>query len=72
MQPNYKLTKLSCYGAIISQAIQNNLPALLFVVFQEQYGISYEMLGRLIYSGLNTKFCSTAWYTAAGWSRIGW
>ena len=25
-----------------------------------------------IYSGLNTKFCSTAWYTAAGWSRIGW
>ena len=48
MQPNYKLTKLSCYGAIISQAIQNNLPALLFVVFQEKYGISYEMLGRLI------------------------
>ena len=48
MQPNYKLTKLSCYGAIISQAIQNNLPALLFVIFQEQYGISYERLGRLI------------------------
>lgn len=25
-----------------------------------------------IYSNLNTKFRSTAWYTAAGWSRVGW
>ena len=48
MQPNYKLTKFSCYGAIASQAVQNNLPPLLFVVFREQFGISYEMLGRLI------------------------
>ena len=48
MRPTYRTTKLACYGAIISQAIQNNLPALLFVVFQQQYGISYEMLGRLI------------------------
>ena len=48
MRPTYRTNKLACYGAIISQAIQNNLPALLFVVFQQQYGISYEMLGRLI------------------------
>lgn len=48
MQPNYKLTKLACYTAIITQAIQNNLPPLLFVIFQNQFGISYEMLGRLI------------------------
>lgn len=25
-----------------------------------------------IYTGLNTKFRSTAWYAAAGWSRVGW
>lgn len=25
-----------------------------------------------IYSNLNAKFRSTAWYTAAGWSRVGW
>ena len=24
------------------------------------------------YAGLNTKFTSTAWYTAAGWHTIGW
>ncbi len=48
MQPNYKRTKLACYTAIITQAIQNNLPPLLFVIFQDRFGISYEMLGRLI------------------------
>ena len=26
MRPTYRTTKLACYGAIISQAIQNNLP----------------------------------------------
>ena len=48
MHPNYRRTKLACYTAIITQAIQNNLPPLLFVIFQDQFGISYEMLGRLI------------------------
>ena len=57
MKKSYKTTKLACYGAIISQAIQNNLPALLFVVFQEQYGISYEMLGRLILMNFVTQLC---------------
>ena len=57
MRPTYRTTKLACYGAIISQAIQNNLPALLFVVFQQQYGISYEMLGRLILMNFVTQLC---------------
>lgn len=57
MRPTYRMTKLACYGAIISQAIQNNLPALLFVVFQQQYGISYEMLGRLILMNFVTQLC---------------
>lgn len=34
MQPNYKRTKLACYAAIITQAVQNNLPPLLFVLFR--------------------------------------
>lgn len=57
MRPTYRTTKLACYGAIIAQAIQNNLPALLFVVFQQQYGISYEMLGRLILMNFVTQLC---------------
>ena len=57
MRPTYRTTKLACYGAIISQAIQNNLSALLFVVFQQQYGISYEMLGRLILMNFVTQLC---------------
>lgn len=57
MRPTYRTTKLACYGAIIAQAIQNNLPALLFVVFQQQYGISYEMLGRLILMNFFTQLC---------------
>lgn len=57
MRPTYRTTKLACYGAIIAQAIQNNLPALLFVVFQQQYGISCEMLGRLILMNFVTQLC---------------
>ena len=57
MQPNYKRTKLACYAAIITQAVQNNLPPLLFILFQEQFGISYEMLGRLILANFVTQIC---------------
>ena len=60
MQPNYKRTKLACYAAIITQAVQNNLPPLLFVLFQEQFGISYEMLGRLILANFVTQMESTS------------
>lgn len=57
MHPNYRITKLACYTAIVTQAIQNNLPPLLFVIFQNQYGISYEMLGRLILVNFVTQLC---------------
>jgi fucose permease len=33
---------------IITQECNNNLPPVLFIVFQSRYGISYERLGRLI------------------------
>lgn len=47
MAPNYKSTLRACYLGYIGQAIVNNLAPLLYVVFQTQYDISFEMIGRL-------------------------
>lgn len=44
----YKHTLHACYFGYIIQAIVNNLAPLLFVVFQDQFHISFEMIGRLI------------------------
>jgi fucose permease len=44
----YKHTLYACYLGYITQAIVNNLAPLLFVIFQDQFGISFEMIGRLI------------------------
>jgi len=41
-------TLRTCYLGYITQAIIVNLAPILFIVFQNHYGISYEMLGRLI------------------------
>jgi fucose permease len=48
MTPNYKLTRYACYLGFICQAIINNLLPLLFIILQEDYGLSYEWLGSLI------------------------
>lgn len=45
---NYRSTIRSCYIGYISHAIVNHLVPLLFIIFQTQYKISFEMLGRLI------------------------
>lgn len=45
---SYTRTKLSCYTGYFVQAIINNLPPLLFVVFSEQYGIGLKKLSVLI------------------------
>lgn len=44
----YKHTLYACYLGYITQAIVNNLAAILFIVFQTQFGVSFEMVGRLI------------------------
>jgi fucose permease len=44
----YRHTLHACYTGYITQAIVNNLAPLLFVIFQNQYGLSYEKVGRLI------------------------
>ncbi len=45
----YTLTKISCYIGYIVQAIINNFLPLLFLIFQTEYNVSYEALGRLIF-----------------------
>lgn len=48
MSPNYRSTRIACYTAYIVQAITVNLPPLLFVIFRDQFGVTYEELGRLV------------------------
>lgn len=47
-EPNYKLTKFSCYFVYIAMASVFSLPPLLFATFKEMYGISYTLLGTLV------------------------
>ncbi len=46
--PNYKSTLYACYLGYITQALIVNLPPLLFVVFKDQFGLSFTMLGSLV------------------------
>ena len=48
MHLTYKHTKIACYCGYVVQAVIVNLPPLLFVLFQKNYGISNEQLGRLV------------------------
>lgn len=48
MQLTYKHTKYAAYIGYITQAIVNNLPALLFVTFNTAYGVSLEKIGLLV------------------------
>lgn len=45
---NYKSTLHACYLGYITQALIVNLPPLLFVVFRDNFGLSYTMLGSLV------------------------
>ncbi len=47
-QTNYKSTLHACYLGYVTQALIVNLPPLLFVVFRDQFGLSYTMLGSLV------------------------
>ena len=48
MNLNFKHTKYASYIGYVTQAIINNLPPLLFIIFQKQLNISIEQLGFLI------------------------
>lgn len=55
MKYTYKHTLRACYLGYITQAIVVNLAPLLFVIFQDQYHISFEMIGRLILINFGTQ-----------------
>ena len=46
---SYRHTYISCFIGYITQAISVNLLPLFFVIFQDDYHISFEKLGRLIF-----------------------
>jgi hypothetical protein len=54
----YKQTLYACYLGYITQAINNNLAPLFFVVFHDQFGLSFEMLGRLVLLNFGTQIVS--------------
>jgi MFS family permease len=46
--PNFRSTRRACYCGYVVQAIVNNLAPLFFIIFSENYGISYRGLGSLV------------------------
>lgn len=48
MKYTYKDTVRACYIGYITQAIVNNLAPILFIIFQKQFNISFEEIGRLV------------------------
>lgn len=55
MKDTYKQTLHASYLGFITQAIINNLAPLLFVIFHDQFGISFEKIGRLIFINFGTQ-----------------
>ena len=58
MRHKYKSTLYACYLGFITQAIVNNITPLLFIIFQDEYRISFEMLGRLILINFGTQIAA--------------
>ena len=55
MKVTYKKTLYACYLGFITLAIVNNFAPLLFVIFHEEFGISFERIGRLILVNFTTQ-----------------
>lgn len=49
MLKSYKSTKIACFIGFVVQAIINNFLPLLFIIFNTQYNLNYEQLGRLLF-----------------------
>ena len=58
MKYTYKHTLHACYTGLITQAAINNLAPLLFTVFQNEFGISFEQVGRLILLNFGTQIAA--------------
>jgi MFS family permease len=71
MKLNYKHTLYACFIGYVTQAIVSNLPALLFVIFQNKFKLSLERITLLLTLGfciqiivdaLASKFVEVAGY----------
>lgn len=49
MSASYKSTKIACFIGFVVQAIINNFLPILFIIFNTQYNLNYEQLGRLLF-----------------------
>ncbi len=49
MSISYKSTKIACFIGFVVQAIINNFLPILFIIFNTQYNLNYEQLGRLLF-----------------------
>lgn len=56
MLNSYKHTKLACFIGYGVQAVVNNFLPLLFIVFNTEYNINYEQLGRLVFINFFVQF----------------
>ncbi len=52
----FKRTKFACYSAYFTMTSVFCLPPLLFATLQDQYGISYTLLGTLVLTNFCTQF----------------
>lgn len=48
MTKSYTSTKVACYTGYFVQAIINNLASLFYVIFQDEFGLSYSKISMLI------------------------
>ncbi len=55
MELNWGRTKKACYMGYITQAINVNLAPLLFIIFQNEFGFSFEEIGRIILINFGTQ-----------------
>ncbi len=60
MNTKYKSTAFACYRGYITQAIIVNLTPLFFVIFQEQYNVSFVMLGNIVLLNFVTQLLTDA------------
>lgn len=58
MELNWKRTRLACYMGYITQAINVNLAPLLFIIFQKEFGFTFEQIGRIILINFGTQILS--------------
>lgn len=68
---SFKHTKFACYIGFVVQAIINNFLPILFIIFQTNYNLSYEQLGRIVFINFFTQLLADA-LTPALVKRIGY